>query len=224
VLIDPVTHNTCAVGMILDKRSSDKLTSRITDIDREKILEGKSLVSMEERIKRNGHSGKTIWITGLHGSGKNDLAYTLERELFDRGALVVLLDGSTVRSGLSRELDYSPTDRAEHLRRVAHIARILNDQGIIVICSFISPDKEIRNQVKEIIGKDRFTLIYMDEDIEYCKKNKPELYKLADEGKISNMPGVNDYYDRPVKTNFQIKYEGLKNTLQKILKDIISKK
>ncbi|MFP4487951.1 MAG: sulfate adenylyltransferase subunit CysN [Bacteroidales bacterium] len=221
VLIDPLTHNTCAVGMILDKRASDKLPSRITDIDKEKIKKGESLISEEERTQRNGHKGSTIWITGLHGSGKNDLAYTLERELFDRGASVVLLDGSTVRSGLSRELDHSPADRAEHLRRVAHIARILNDQGYIVICSFISPTEEIRQQVKEIIGKERFTLVYMDEDIEYCKKNKPELYHLAEEGKISNIPGMDVYYEPPLKVTYKINHMEIKKIVQDLIQDIV---
>ncbi len=217
ILIDPVTHNTCAVGMILDKRASDKLPSRITDFDREKIRKGKSLVSTEQRTSRNGHKGGTIWITGLHGSGKNDLAYTLEKQLFDIGASVVLLDGSTVRSGLSRELDYSPADRAEHLRRVAHIARILNDQGIITICSFISPNENMRNQIKEIIGKDRFILVHMDEDINYCRANKPDLYEQADIGKLSNIPGVDIDYETPEKPDFVLNHKNTESNLLKIV-------
>ena len=140
----------------------------------------------------------------LHGSGKNDLAYYLERQLFDLGSTAVLLDGSTIRSGLSRELDYSPTDRAEHLRRVAHMARILNDQGIIAICSFISPVEDIRNQIAEIIGKERFVLVYMEADVEFCRKNKPELYQLADAGKAFNIPGVDTVYEPPVEPNIQL--------------------
>jgi len=204
VLIDPLTHNTSAVGMIIDKLGSDKLASRITDMDRARIREGQSLISAKERENRFKHKGATIWITGLHGSGKNDLAYSLERRLFDLGATAVLLDGSTVRSGLSRELDYSLADQAEHLRRVAHIAHILNDQGIIAICSFISSVENIRNQVSEIIGKERFVLVYMDADIELCKKNKPELYQLAEEGKAFNMPGVDTAYEPPVKPDIQL--------------------
>lgn len=217
VLIDPVTHNTCAVGMILDKRASDKLPSRITDIDREKIRRGKSLVTEKQRMSRNGHKGGTIWITGLHGSGKNDLAYTLEKHLFDIGASVVLLDGSTVRSGLSRELDFSPADRTEHLRRVAHIARILNDQGIITICSFISPDENIREQIREIIGKERFTLIYMDEDIDFCRSNKPELYEQADRGQVKNMPGVDIDYEAPEKPDFVLNHKNTDSNLLKVV-------
>ena len=222
ILIDPVTHNTCAVGMILDKRASDKLPSRITDIDREKIRKGKSLVSTDERTGRNGHKGGTIWITGLHGSGKNDLAYTLEKQLFSIGASVVLLDGSTVRSGLSRELDYSPADRAEHLRRVAHIARILNDQGIITICSFISPYENIRKQIQEIIGKERFTLVYMDETNEYCRTNKPELYEQADAGKISNVPGVDTDYEQPPKPDFSLDHNNAESSIQNIIQKFFS--
>jgi len=217
VLIDPVSHNTCAVGMILDKRASDKLPSRITDIDREKIRRGKSLVSMDERTGRNGHKGGTIWITGMHGSGKNDLAYTLEKRLFELGASVVLLDGSTVRSGLSRELDYSPADRIEHLRRVAHIARILNDQGIITVCSFISPYENIREQIKEIIGKDRFTLVFMDEDIDYCRNNKPELYDQVDAGKMFNIPGVDTDFETPGNPDFVLNHNNTNDQLQDII-------
>ncbi len=198
ILIDPVTHNTVAVGMMLDKVHSDKLPSRITDKEKEHIVTQGSLISKEEREKRYGQKAQTIWITGLHGSGKNELGYALERELFNQGKVVVVLDGKSIRSGLSRELDYSPADRAEHLRRVAHIAKLLNDQGIIVICSFISPKEDIRQQVKEIIGEDRFKLVFIDADIAYCRKNdKYGLYKQADEGKIDHLAGVDEVYERP---------------------------
>ena len=197
ILIDPITHFTCAVGMIIDKRDMDALPSRITDIDRKKIHKGESLVTTSERAERYAQKGATLWITGLHGSGKNNLAYQLEKQLFDMGKTVVLLDGSTIRSGLSRELDHSPADRAEHLRRVAHIARILNDQGIITICSFISPREDIRQQVGQIIGTDRFHVIYMDSNVEQSRKARPELYELAQQGKIEDLPGIDSKYEIP---------------------------
>lgn len=206
ILIDTITHNTVAVGMILDKMSSDKLHSRITDKEKELIVKSGSLISTEEREKRYDQKAQTIWITGLHGSGKNELAYSLEKELFEMGKTVVVLDGKRVRSGLNRELDYSPADRAEHLRRVAHIAKILNDQGIIVICSFISPKESIRQQIKEIVGEKRFKLVYMDADVDFCKKNdKYGLYKQADEGKIKHLPGVDEDYEIPESWHFTIK-------------------
>ncbi len=198
VLIDPVSNNTCAVGMIIDKLDANDLPSKISlEEYRDKIDQGQCLVSKAERQKRYNQKGTTLWITGLHGSGKNELAYHLEKQLFDLGATVVLLDGSTIRSGLSRELDFSPTDRAEHLRRVAHISRILNEQGIITICSFITPEKDIRNQVAEIIGKERFNLIYMDADLDFCKQNRPDLYRMAEEGKLNDLPGVHIPFDTP---------------------------
>jgi bifunctional enzyme CysN/CysC len=198
ILIDPVTNNTVAVGMILDKISSNNLPSRITNKDRKHIVNSGSLVSLDEKEKRFDQKAQTIWITGLHGSGKNELAYSLEKELFHMGKTVVVLDGKSIRSGLSRELDYSPADRAEHLRRVAHICKLLNDQGIIVICSFISPKESIRQQIKEIVGQERFKLVYMDVDLKYCRKNDQYgLYKLADVGKIKHLAGIDEEYEIP---------------------------
>ncbi len=156
--------------MILDKVSSEHFT-RITQDELNKIVKGESLIKKVEREKRFQQKACTIWITGLHGSGKNELAYTLERNLFDMGATVVLLDGKSVRAGLSRELDYSPADRAEHLRRVAYMCKLLNEQGIITLCSFISPDEDIRKQVAEIIGPDNFHLVYLKSDLEFARKN-----------------------------------------------------
>ncbi|MEA2078167.1 MAG: sulfate adenylyltransferase subunit CysN [Candidatus Marinimicrobia bacterium] len=197
ILIDPVTHNTSAVGMIIDRVSAEDLPNRISDSDHKKIAEGKSLVSPKEREMKYQQKGQTIWITGLHGSGKTDVAYMLEKRLFDLGHVTILLDGEKVRAGLSKELDYSSVDRAEHLRRVAEVCRLLNEQGIITICTFISPLKDTRDQIRDIIGKDRFNLIYMSTDLATSKANKPELYKLAEENKLQYLAGVDTPYEVP---------------------------
>ena len=217
ILIDPVTHNTVAVGMIIDKLGSNSLSSRITDVDKEKIAKGEALIKAEEYVQKYNQKGETIWITGLHGSGKNELAFSLEKKLFDNGATVVLIDGSSVRSGLSRELDFSPADRAENLRRVAHICKMLNDQGIITIASFISRNDSLRDQVAEIIGKDRFHMFYMDADLEYCKNNKPELYELLEQGKTSGLPGVDLEYEAPGNAKLVFKPEQNEENLDAIL-------
>lgn len=206
ILIDPITHNTCAAGMIIDKLNASDLQSRITDPEIKRLIDGgKSLINLSEMEKRYHQKGVTLWITGLHGSGKNMLAYNLERQLFDSGATVVLLDGSTIRSGLTCELDDSPADRAEQMRRVAHISRILNDQGIIVICSFISSEEHLRQQLKEIIGKERFHLIFMDADLDYCRANKPELYEKAEQGLLQYLPGVDEVYEKPENAQLHFK-------------------
>lgn len=225
ILIDPISHNTVAVGMIMDKLSSDQLPSRITDFEKALIVKGKGLISSKDYQKRYNQKGVTLWITGLHGSGKNELAYTLEKRLFDMGATVVLLEGKAIRSGLSNELDYSPADRAEHLRRVAHVAGILNDQGIITICSFISPENNIRTQVEEIIGKQRFNLVYMDADIEYCRKNdKYGLYKKADAGELHYLPGVDVEYEIPENPTIRIKADSDGDHVDEIVKYLEKKK
>lgn len=198
ILIDPVTHNTCAVGMIIDRFVEDGLKMNISEPDQLKIIKGESLISKSEREKRHNHKGVTIWITGLHGCGKNNLAYSLERRLFDLGATTVLLDGKSTRMGLSRELDFSPADRAENLRRIAHVSKLLNEQGIISICSFVSPDSDIRKQVAELIGENNFYMVYIDASLQYCRKNDAYgLYKKADNGEISYLPGIDMKFDAP---------------------------
>ena len=217
VLIDPVTHNTCAVGMIIDRLSGKDLPSRITDVDKEMIAQGQSLIQTEKYKEKYNQKGETIWITGLHGSGKNELAFSLEKKLFENGATAVLIDGSSVRSGLSRELDYSPADRAENLRRVAHICKLLNDQGIIAVCSFISRNESLREQVAEIIGKEKFHLFYMDASLDYCKNNKPELYELIEQGKTENLPGIDLEYEAPTDAKLVFNPEENERNLDSIL-------
>ncbi len=194
VLIDPVSNNTVAVGMIIDKLSANFLPSRISDSERKQITLGNSLITNKQYENRYKQKGATLWVTGLYGSGKNELAFALEKHLFEMGASIVLLDGSSLRSGLSKELDFSPTDRAEHLRRIAEMCRILNDQGLITICSFISHEEAIRKQVAQIIGSKRFHTFYMDADIEFCKKNKPEFYTQEN---LKNVPGIDINFDKP---------------------------
>jgi len=224
ILIDPVTHNTCAVGMIIDQLSGKNLPARITTVDKENIALGKSLVSIDDRQKKLNQKGETIWITGLHGSGKNELAFSLEKKLFENGATAVLLDGSSVRFGLNRELDFSVADRAEHLRRVAHICKLLNDQGIITICSFISRNNSLREQIAEIIGKDRFHLLYMNASLEYCRNNKPELYERADREEIENLPGIDLEYEEPKEAKLVFKPEENEHNLDNILNYLAANK
>jgi adenylyl-sulfate kinase len=204
ILIDTVTHNTVAVGMIIDKMSGKYLPSRITDVEKDKIVESGSLIPLSKRIERFKQRGITLWVTGLHGSGKNQLVYALEKELFAQGKNVVVLEGKSVRSGLSHELDYSPADRAEHLRRVAHISKLLNDQGIITLCSFISPREDIRAQLAAIVNDSendkRFYTVFIHADVEYCKQNdKYGLYEKAGRGEVKFLAGVDEEYQEPQK-------------------------
>lgn len=225
VLIDPVTHNTVAVGMIINKQESDLLPIRITEAQKQQIANGSSLIAKEFMEKQYGQKGATIWITGLHGSGKNELAFLLEKHLVESGAKVVLLDGKSMRSGLSRELDHSLADRAEHLRRVAHIVKVLNDQGIICVCSFISPDENIRKQVAEIVGPERFHVIYMDADLEYSRKHvDDDLYKRFETNEAKNIPGLDIPYDIPEKPELSLKPQENAENVEKVLQYLLKNK
>lgn len=222
ILIDPVTHNTVAVGMILDKQDSNLLPMRITEDQKQMIAGGHSLITREFREKQYNQKGATIWITGLHGSGKNALAFLLEKHLIESGAKVVLLDGKSMRSGLSRELDYTPTDRAEQQRRVANIVRLLNDQGFLCVCSFTSPDNNIRQQVAEIIGPERFHLIYMNADLDYCRKHvDDDLYERFDKDEIKNIPGLDIHYDIPSTPKLNLKPEHNAENVEKVLQYLL---
>ena len=204
ILIDPRTHHTVAVGMIIDKTSAHQ-THRITEVELQKVANGELLIDPVQKEKRFNQKAHTLWITGLHGSGKNELAYTLYRELFQQGATPILLDGKSVRAGLSRELDYSPSDRAEHLRRVAHMCRLLNDQGMLVICSFVSPDNAVREQIAEIIGPDKFHLIYLKANLDFCISNDQYgIYEKANRGEIQHIPGIDMQYDIPQNTQLTL--------------------
>lgn len=218
ILIDPITHNTSAVGMIIDKVNPSDLPSRLVDPEAKRLIdEGKSLIDRQVLEKRYRQRGHTLWITGLHGSGKNVLAYSLEKQLFDAGATVVMVDGSTARSGLNRELDFSPAGRAEQMRRVAHVCRILNDQGIITICSFISPREQVRRQLAEIVGPERFHLLYMDASIEYCRNNKPELYDLAEKGELRFLPGADEPYEIPENPALRLNPDNMAGSITQVV-------
>jgi bifunctional enzyme CysN/CysC len=194
ILIDPLTHNTSAVGMIIDRVDVEKLPSRI--LSESQMESTRSQITPTDRAENYGHTPMTYWLTGLHASGKNEIGYQFEKHLFNQGKKVVVFDANVLRSGLNKELGHNKVDRDENLRRVAEMAKVLNDQGLIVIAIFISPDKDTRLQVRDIVGKDRYKEIYIDTPIELCKeRDKKGLYAKADEGKLDHFPGIHTPYE-----------------------------
>ena len=210
IIIDPMSNNTVAVGMIIDRLNQEDLPSRLIANAQSGTIT-RSLITPEERVITLGQKAMTYWFTGLHGSGKQELAYALERRLFDDGKICVVLDGTKVRAGLSRELDYSKADRAEHLRRVAEMAKLLNEHGIIVIASFISPSNDLREQMKQIIGAEKFRLIHVDTPLETCiKQDRTGLYQKNADGLAHNIPGVDFNYDIPENSDLRLNPNGRK--------------
>jgi adenylylsulfate kinase len=141
---------------------------------------------------------KVIWFTGLSGSGKTTLASMLEKRLFELNYFCQILDGDNVRSGINRNLKFTEEDRMENIRRIAEVSKLFMNCGIILICAFISPTKQMRMMAKEIIGENDFLEIFVDTPIEVCEQRDPKgLYKRARAGEIQNFTGISAPFEVP---------------------------
>jgi len=141
----------------------------------------------------------TLWLTGLSGAGKSTLACALERRLLDGGHAAYVLDGDNVRHGLNRDLGFSPADRSENIRRIAEVARLLNDAGLIVITAFISPYRADREMARLIIGGAEFVEVHVNTSIQVCEARDPKgFYKLARAGELPAFTGISAPYEAPL--------------------------
>ena len=186
ILIDRVSHMTSACGVVEHTLNREnQLTWHNMDVTR------------EFREKQLGQNAKTIWFTGLSGSGKSTLANELEKRLVAMGKHTMLLDGDNVRMGLNKNLGFREADRIENIRRIAEVSKLMNDAGLIVLTSFISPFEQDRQNAREIIG-DAFMEVYVNTPIEECERRDVKgLYKMAREGKLDHFTGVTSAYEVP---------------------------
>lgn len=142
--------------------------------------------------------GVMLWFTGLSGSGKSTVAIALERELHKRGLLCRILDGDNIRSGINANLGFSEEDRRENIRRVAEVAKLFVDTGIITIAAFVSPTEDLRQLAEDIIGKDDFKEIYISTPIEECERRDVKgLYARARRGEVKNFTGISAPFEAP---------------------------
>lgn len=159
-----------------------------------------------EREDLLGQHAKVIWLTGLSGSGKTTLAIALERELYDEGKLVYVLDGDNVRTGINKNLGFSEDDRKENIRRIAEVAKLFAQAGVITICCFVSPTIEIRDLAKQIIGEADFLEVYVNASLESCEKRDVKgLYAKARNGELKDFTGIHQPFEAPVKPWLEIK-------------------
>jgi adenylylsulfate kinase len=155
-------------------------------------------ITRTDRERMKGHSGLTIWLTGLSAAGKSTLAIALEKALFNRGYHTYILDGDNVRHGLNRNLGFTPEDRAENIRRIGEVAKLFSDGGIINITAFISPYRSDRRAARELCGNDAFVEVFVDCPIDICEKRDPKgAYKKARQGLIKDFTGVSAPYEPP---------------------------
>lgn len=155
-------------------------------------------VIKENRQQLNGHKSAIIWFTGLSGSGKSTISVALESSLYTRGIRTYRLDGDNIRHGLNRNLGFSHADRAENIRRIGEVSKLMVDAGLFTLTAFISPYQEDRDQVRKLVQSDEFIEVYVKANIETCEERDPKgLYKKARLGEIKNFTGIDAPYEEP---------------------------
>src|SRR5438046_383257 len=161
----------------------------------------------EERGALLKQHGATLWFTGLSGSGKSTIAFTLEHALVQRGRLAYVLDGDNIRHGLNKNLGFSAADREENIRRIGEVAKLFADCGIVTMTSFISPYRKDRDTVRALHDAEKlpFVEVHVATPIETCEQRDPKgLYKKARAGQLKNFTGIDDPYEAPSKPELTI--------------------
>ena len=177
-------------------------------------------ISKAQRSTLKNQKPFIIWLTGLSGSGKSTIADQIDKALHQRGFHTYLCDGDNIRSGINSDLGFSDEDRQENIRRIAQIAKLFVDSGLIVICAFISPFARDRQLARDLVLGDEFVEVFVDTPLEICAQRDPKnLYQKAKKGDIGNFTGISSIYDKPV--NPEIIVDG-QNELETTTRQIIS--
>lgn len=177
-------------------------------------------ISIYDRNKRNKHNSFVVWFTGLSGAGKSTLANDLESLLYSKGINTYVLDGDNVRKGINNDLQFSPKDRKENIRRVAEISNLFVDAGVVVLATFISPYKKDREFVANTVGRNNFIEIFVNTSLQECEKRDVKgLYKKALNGRIKNFTGISAPYETPEFPDLELtEKDSLTISIGKILK------
>ena len=194
IIIDPISNQTIGVGMI------NFALRRAQNIHLQSLS-----ITKELREKMNGHKGQVLWLTGLSGSGKSTIANALEKQLYAEGKKTYVLDGDNIRHGLNKDLGFTDKDRVENIRRVAEVAKLMCDAGLIVITAFISPFRTEREMARSLFQSDEFKEIFISTPLKIAEQRDPKgLYKKARSGEIPNFTGINSPYEKPIKPELTI--------------------
>jgi len=177
-------------------------------------------VSRTSRNNAYNHPSFVLWFTGLSGSGKSTIANRVEQELFKSGLKTYTLDGDNIRTGINKGLGFSAEDRHENLRRIAEVAKLFVDAGIITIGAFVSPLEKDRELIKEIVGEKDFVEIFVDTSLAECERRDVKgLYKKARAGEIKNFTGIDSPYEAPKNPDILIETEkeGIEEAVRKVI-------
>lgn len=190
------------------------------------LIEQNYNISRQRRCKQNRHNSMVIWFTGLSGSGKSTIANLLEEKLFQDNTKTYTLDGDNIRGGLNRGLSFSQEDRTENIRRIAEVAKLFTDAGVVTLAAFISPLQEDRKMAKTIIGEKDFIEVYVKTPLAVCEERDVKgLYKKVREGNIDNFTGIDSPYEPPVNPDIWVETdkESVEDSVQKIYNFIRTK-
>jgi bifunctional enzyme CysN/CysC len=198
VLIDRYSNATVAAGMIrFALRRASNVHRQALSVDR----------AARERL--SGHRGRVAWLTGLSGSGKSTIASAAEQLLHEQGFRTYILDGDNVRHGLSKDLGFTVADRIENIRRIAEVAKLMVDAGVIVLTAFISPFRDERDMAKSLFEPDDFLEVFVDTPLAIAEERDPKgLYKKARSGKLPNFTGIDSEYQPPKNPSLVLETEG----------------
>ncbi len=218
IIVDRLSNVTVGAGMIrCDKTQNNQTTDTTTSTIH---------VTKEERAARYGQKPATVIFMGISGAGKSTLAHALERQLFDMGRVSTVLDGKSMRLGISKDLGHDQEGRAENLRRSAHVARFLNDSGLICCAAFVAPNQDSRDHAISVIGKDNCVIVYLNPSLEVCKTRDPSGLYTAYEGKPgANIPGISFPYDAPENADLTLDTDDLSvdQCIERVIKLIRSR-
>jgi len=199
ILVDRFTHATVAAGTI-----------RHTMRRAHNIHRHAHAITRADREHLNGHKGRIFWFTGLSGSGKSTLANAFESAIHAQGYRTYTLDGDNVRHGLNKDLGFTDADRVENIRRVAEVAKLMVDAGLVVLTAFISPFREERDFARSLFEEGQFVEVFVDTPLEVCEQRDPKgLYKKARSGLIPNMTGIGSAYEPPLDAEITIRTDGV---------------
>ena len=177
---------------------------------KENIIRHDYEVSKSQRQKLMNQNSFLLWFTGLSGSGKSTIANALEHKLHEEGFKTYALDGDNIRKGINNDLTFSPEDRKENIRRIAEVANLMVDAGVVVLAAFVSPYKKDRENIARIVGNDNFVEIFVNTSLEECERRDVKgLYKKARAGEIKDFTGVNAPYEAPDVPDVEIVTDGL---------------
>ena len=213
LLVDRVTAETVAAGMT---RFALRRSANVTHQD--------YTVTREARAELNGHRSRVVWLTGLSGAGKSTIANAVEQRLHAMGVRTVVLDGDNMRGGLTKDLGFTPEDRAENVRRVAEVGRLMVEAGLVTIVALVSPFTTDRRAARDLFDAGDFVEVWVDTPIDVCVARDPKgLYARAADGELPNLTGVGQVYEQPSEPELVVFGDGdLRVSVDQIVSAVLS--